>query len=228
MNMRSDTTHASHLSGTGRSSFRALASIRRRPNLIWALVLALVGWSVAGVAVFGDVQQRQVARSLAAAAGLTAIPGSGIEIVLTDAASVSSSGGDPRTPLVQDGDVVLLNMMLWYGGAQAVAVNGERITAQTTIVSSGPTLLINGRRTVGPFHVTAIGDPVVLRGAVEARGGVLDGLRQSGLGVHVTAKRSMVVAAGASERWGHVPSARLGSSACPSDGLPATGAITRR
>lgn len=202
--MKRDTTHASPLNGTGRSSFRALASILRRPSLTWALSLALVGWSVAGVAVLGDVQEHQVARSLAAAAGLTAIPGSGIEIVLTDAASASSSGADPRVALVQDGDVVLLNMMLWYGGAQAVAVNGERITAQTTIVSSGPTLLINGRRTVGPFHVTAIGDPVVLRGSVEARGGVLDSLRQSGLGVHVTTKRAMVVAAGASEQWGHV------------------------
>ena len=98
----------------------------------------------------------------------------------------------------------MLNMMLRYGGAQAVAVNGERITAQSTIVSSGPTLLIDGRRTVGPFHVTAIGDPIVLRGAVEARGGVLDGLRRAGLGVHVTTKQAMVVPAGASEQWERV------------------------
>jgi len=148
------------------------------------------------------VQEHQVARRLAAAAGLTAVPGPGIEIVLTDAPSVSSPSEDPSAALVQDGDVVLLNMMLWYGGAQAVAINGARITAQTTIVSSGPTLLIDGRRTVGPFHVTAIGDPVVLRGAVETRGGVLDGLRRAGLGVHVTTKWAMVVPAGASVEGG--------------------------
>jgi len=187
----------------GRRSSRALASILRRTGLTWALTLALAGWCVAGVAVLGDMREHQVARSLAAAAGLTAIPGPGIEIVLSDATRALSSD-DPSAALVQDGDVVLLNMMLWYGGAQAVAVNGERITAQSTIVSSGPTLLIDGRRTVGPFHVTAIGDPIVLRGAVEARGGVLDGLRRAGLGVHVTTKQAMVVPAGASEQWERV------------------------
>src|SRR5579864_7341491 len=93
--MERDAIHASPLSavitGTGRSSFRALASILRRPGLTWALTLALVGWSVAGVAVLGDVHEHQVARSLAAAAGFTAVPGPGIEIVLTDATSASSS-----------------------------------------------------------------------------------------------------------------------------------------
>jgi hypothetical protein len=203
--------HATHVSPVSvainrnrGSSVRARASILRRTGLMWTLTLALAGWSVAGVAVLGDVQEHHVARRLAAAAGLTAISGPGIDIVLTDASGAFSSSADPSAALVQDGDVVSLNMMLWYGGAQAVAVNGARITAQSTIVSSGPTLVIDGRRMVGPFHVSAIGDPVVLRGTVEARGGVLDDLRRAGLGVRVTTSRAMVVPAGTSEQWGPV------------------------
>ncbi len=203
--MERHATHASPLAvainGNGRSSVRARASILRRTGLMWTLTLALAGWSVAGVAVLGDVQEHHVARRLATAAGLTALSGPGIDIVLTDAPGALSSSADPSAALVQDADVVLLNMTLWYGGARAVAVNGARISAQSTIVSSGPTLLIDGRRMVGPFHVTAIGDPVVLLGTVGARGGILDGLRRDGLGVRVTASRAMVVPAGTGDQW---------------------------
>ncbi len=201
------------ISGNRPQSAGAAGAIRRRTGLIWALTLALAGWCLAGVAILGDVQEHRVARDLAAAAGLTAIPGSGIEILVTDATSGSSSATDPSAALVQDSDVALLNMTLWYGGAQAVAVNGARITAQRTIVSSGPTLLIDGRRTVSPFHVTAIGDPVVLRGAVEARGGVVDGLRHAGLGVSVTTRRAMVVPASATEHVSPSPGSATATSA---------------
>jgi uncharacterized protein YlxW (UPF0749 family) len=34
--------------------------------------------------------------------------------------------------LVQDGDLVVLNMMLWFGGAKAVAINGERATVKSS------------------------------------------------------------------------------------------------
>lgn len=102
--------------------------------------------------------------------------------MLTEGTTTSRPAGNANAMLVQDGDLILLNMMLWYGGARAVAINGKRITAQSAIISSGPTLLINGCRTVGPFHVTAIGDPAVLRGALETRGGAVDRMQEAGLG----------------------------------------------
>jgi uncharacterized protein YlxW (UPF0749 family) len=98
--------------------------------------------------------------------------------------------------LVQDSDLTFLVMMLWYGGARAIAINGERVTTLTTITSSGPTLLINGRRLVGPFEVVAVGDPRVLRGVLETRGGFADRMRQSGLGVRISAHPAIAVPAG--------------------------------
>jgi len=64
--------------------------------------------------------------------------------------------------------------------------------AQSAITSSGPTLLINGRRTAGPFHVMAIGDPAVPRGALEPRGGVVDRMQEAGLEVQIVVQQALV------------------------------------
>ena len=172
--------------------------------MVWA-ALALAGWSAAGLAVAMAVREHHVTSHLVALAGFTPIPGPGIEIVLTDGTTTPRPPDYPDAMLVQGGDLILLNMMLWYGGAQAVAINGERITAQSAITSSGPTLLINGRRTVGPFHVTAIGDPAVLRGALETRGGVVDRMQEAGLGVRIAVQRALVVPPARSEQWRSAP-----------------------
>jgi hypothetical protein len=197
-------TPASMTGGRPWAFLRGRTPALRWNAMTWA-AFALVGWSVAGLAVAVVVREHQVTSRLVALAGFTPIPGPGIEIMLTDGTTTPRSGDNTNVMLVQDGDLILLNMMLWYGGARAVAINGERITAQSAITSSGPTLLINGRRTVGPFHVTAIGDPAVLRGALETRGGVVDQMQDAGLGVHIVVQPALVVPAARSEQSRSVP-----------------------
>lgn len=159
---------------------------------LWVLV-ALAGWGAAGAGVAAVMRAHQASSHLAALSGLTAVQGAGIEVVVTD--SVARGRGSPSVVLVQDGDLVFLNMMLWYAGARAVAINGERITAQSTITSSGPTVMINGRRMVGPFQVLAVGDPDVLRGVLEARRGVVDRMRDAGLRVDIVTRGILTVPA---------------------------------
>ncbi len=171
----------------------ALARLRAGP-VVW-IVLAVAGWATAGGLAVATVRAHQVAARFAAEAGRTPVSGPGIEIVLTDASRAPRTGENPSLALVQDSDLIFLNMMLWYGGARAVAINGERVTAQTTITSSGPTLVINRRRLVGPFHVVAVGDPRVLRGVIETRGGFADRMRESGLGVEIHTHPNLVVPA---------------------------------
>jgi uncharacterized protein YlxW (UPF0749 family) len=81
-------------------------------------------------------------------------------------------------------------------GPRAVAINGERVTAATTITSSGPAILINGRRFVGPFDVAAVGDPRVLQGVLETRGGFAERARDSGLGLLISVRPAITVPAG--------------------------------
>ena len=53
---------------------------------------------------------------------------------------------------------------LWAAGAEAIAVNGERITPTTAIIDVGPSILVNAAYLAGPYQVTAIGpDDLYLR-----------------------------------------------------------------
>ena len=161
---------------------------------VWML-LAAAGWTAAAAAVSMAVHQQQRAAQYAAFAGLTQVSGPGVDVTLTDSSRAIQPGDNPSAALVQDSDLTFLVMMLWYGGARAIAINGDRVTALTTITSSGPTLLINGRRLVGPFQVVAVGDPMVLRGVLETRDGFAARMRESGLGVRISERRSVTVPA---------------------------------
>ncbi len=174
--------------------------VLRPGRAVW--IALIIGWGVAGVAAVSAVHEHRAATRFATLAGFTPIRGPGIEVVVSDVTGSFQTGENLSEALVQDGDLVVLNMMLWFGGAEAVAINGERVTATSTITSSGPTILINGHRTVGPFHVFAVGDPQVLREVLEAQGGLVDSMRAAGIGVQIVRHRELTVPAFRGERRG--------------------------
>lgn len=93
--------------------------------------------------------------------GLVDVRGPGITIKLDDA-----SVRRPDTPLkwliIHDYDVRTILNDLKKAGAQAIAVNGERLVPMSEQVCAGPTILINGNRHPVPYYIEAIGDPDVL------------------------------------------------------------------
>jgi uncharacterized protein YlxW (UPF0749 family) len=46
---------------------------------------------------------------------------------------------------------------LWLAGAEAIAVNGERLTTSSAIIDIGGSVLVNAAYLAGPFDVSAIG-----------------------------------------------------------------------
>jgi uncharacterized protein YlxW (UPF0749 family) len=46
---------------------------------------------------------------------------------------------------------------LWLAGAEAIAVNGERVTVATAIVDIGGSILVNSAYVAAPYQVSAIG-----------------------------------------------------------------------
>ncbi len=178
-----------HLQTARRAGTRLL-----RPGLaVW--IALVMGWGTAGAAAVAAVREHRAASRLSTMGGFTPVRGPGIEVVVSDATRPLRKGENPGEMLVQDGDLIVLNMMLWYGGARAVAINGERVTATTTIMSSGPTILINGHRNVGPFRVVAIGDPRVLQQVLEGHGGFVDRMRGADIGVQVVQHGELTVPA---------------------------------
>jgi len=98
-------------------------------------------------------------------AGLTDVKGPGIVIKLDDATPGKTEVA-LNALLVHDQDIKVILNELKSAGAQAISINGERITAVSEQVCAGPTILINKNRHSVPYEICAIGDPDVLYDAL--------------------------------------------------------------
>jgi uncharacterized protein YlxW (UPF0749 family) len=58
--------------------------------------------------------------------------------------------------------------LLWARGAEAVAVNDQRVVPTTSFYYAGVNILVNtASRLTGPYQVTAIGDPPALEAGLD-------------------------------------------------------------
>jgi uncharacterized protein YlxW (UPF0749 family) len=89
-------------------------------------------------------------------AGTTAMSGPGLEVRISDAGAKASESD--RTALsVHDVDLQLVVNALWAAGAEAIAVNGQRLVATSPIRAAGETITVNFRPLVPPYKVEVIG-----------------------------------------------------------------------
>lgn len=96
------------------------------------------------------------------AAGLLPLKGQGITVTLDDSSRAVGAGGDPASYLVHDYELRDVINLLWSSGAEAVAVNDERLASGTSIYCVGSTILVNNTRLSPPYEIRAIGDAVAL------------------------------------------------------------------
>jgi uncharacterized protein YlxW (UPF0749 family) len=130
-----------------------------------------------------ETLQKQV-EQFRLALGLRALQGPGVVVRVTD----------PRLQPTQTGPVVIhyqdlvgIANELWAAGAEAVAINGQRIFATSGFSQVGGTIIVNLQRLTPPYVMEAIGDPATLEGALTIRGGLVEGLR--GLGLQISIER---------------------------------------
>lgn len=133
--------------------------------------------------------------TLRTAAGLTALRGPGLAVTITDSRRALRPGEDPNLVLIHYSDVRAVVNMLWAAGAEAVAVNDERIIATTGLSCVGTTILCNTRRMAPPYRVVAVGNQDTMMAAAQARGGILDQLRAFEFPVTVTTGTDLLVPA---------------------------------
>ncbi len=62
-------------------------------------------------------------------------------------------------------------------GAEAICLNGVRLTIRSALVADQAGVLVDGRRIEPPFVFQAVGEPATMATALNRRGGVLDLLR---------------------------------------------------
>ncbi len=91
------------------------------------------------------------------AAGLIALTGTGIVIKLEDSTQPVPPDGNDADYLAGAADLRTVVALLWQSGAEAIAINGERIAGSTAIIDIGGSVLINAAYVAGPFQVFVIG-----------------------------------------------------------------------
>ncbi|MFF1544527.1 DUF881 domain-containing protein [Streptomyces sp. NPDC058291] len=98
--------------------------------------------------------------------GAVEVHGPGVKLVVDDAKEATSGGGGgPRetagfsdTGRVRDRDMQRVVNGLWASGAEAVSINGQRLTALSAIRAAGEAILVDNKPLVPPYTVLAVGD----------------------------------------------------------------------
>ncbi|MBM9622818.1 DUF881 domain-containing protein [Streptomyces zhihengii] len=134
-------------------------------------------------------------------AGATPVEGPGVKLVVDDAKDTAQGGDGPRessgfsdTGRVRDRDMQRVVNGLWESGAEAVAINGQRLTALSAIRAAGDAILVDNRPLVPPYTVLAVGDGDKLSTAFQdsADGQYLHALQESfGIRTRISAEESV-------------------------------------
>jgi uncharacterized protein YlxW (UPF0749 family) len=130
----------------------------------------------------GDGQSKmlnQELQKMKLLAGLTEVKGPGIILTLQDSPTGPPSNRtfEAENYLIHDWTIQRALHELNASGAEALSINGQRVTSRTPVRCVGPTAMINNVPTASPYEIKAIGDPNTLAGGLTIRDGFADSLR---------------------------------------------------
>ena len=109
-------------------------------------------------------------------AGLLPVKGPGIVVTLDDSKRKIKAGEDLENYIIHDYDLREVVNELWTSGAEAIAINNQRIVVSSEIRCVGSTVLVNGVRLAPPYMVKAVGDADSLINALTMPGGIISAL----------------------------------------------------
>ena len=104
--------------------------------------------------------------------GLVEVSGSGVEVTISGPIGVL--------------DLHDLINELRNAGAEALALNHERLVVRSAISTDGQVVTVDGRPVQGPYHLQAIGDPHTLEGGLNRPGGLVELLQHADREVSIT------------------------------------------
>lgn len=127
--------------------------------------------------------------------GLSELTGRGVEVTLKDSNAAQKLNENPNLYIIHDEDLLRVINELKAAGAEAIAINGQRLIATSEISCNGPAIRINKKALVPPFVITAIGNPETMEGGLNMRGGVAEFLQFFGIQVSVKKLEQLTVPA---------------------------------
>jgi uncharacterized protein YlxW (UPF0749 family) len=136
------------------------ADLRGQLAVAEAQVLDFQTASTTSSSALAEVNRRLEEARLAA--GLTAVEGPGVVIEISDSRRVIPNGENPANYIVLVDDLRDIVVALWASGAEAIAINGERLVATSSIYGVGASVLVNTAFLSPPFRIEAIGSSGIL------------------------------------------------------------------
>ena len=133
------------------------------------------------------------AQRLSVLTGAGKVKGQGVRVVVDDAPNATSDRNK-----VLDSDLQKLVNGLWEAGAEAISINGQRLTNLSAIRQAGLAINVDYRPLTAPYTVLAIGNPNTLpsRFAETTHGATWFDLQQQvGLRFDMTTDRALVLPA---------------------------------
>ncbi len=135
-----------------------------------------------------DLQAR--IEELRSAAGLTERTGDGVMITLDDARTTTpGQASNVDKSICHSTDLTDIVNAAWHGGAESIAINGERVVGSTSVYCVGSTIMVNGTLMSPPFAIAVIGPQNELLAAYDDPNELRDVKQRRdvyGLGFHVT------------------------------------------
>ncbi|MGH3472594.1 MAG: DUF881 domain-containing protein [Nocardioidaceae bacterium] len=98
-------------------------------------------------------------QALQMSAGTIGVTGPGVVVTVDNAAASLGSGNGG---VILDKDLQALANGLWASGAEAISINGRRLTSLSAIRKAGQAITVNYRSLTPPYVVTAVGNPDTL------------------------------------------------------------------
>lgn len=126
-------------------------------------------------------------------AALVPLEGEGVIVRMDDSTKPAKAGENPNLYVIHDDDLLRVVNELRAAGAEAIAINGQRLTGASEIRCAGPTLSVNNVRSSAPFEIRAIGDKKSLENALRMRGGVAETLGVWGIQLDIKASNDVYI-----------------------------------
>lgn len=116
-------------------------------------------------------------------AGLTNVEGEGVVVTLEDNEDEQITSRH------------LLNLVneLKYAGAEAISINGNRITNFTDIVDVNYVIMMDGIKLSSPYEVKAIGNQTYLSSTLNSKDGFLVTYRETGLNISMNEEKKVLI-----------------------------------
>lgn len=103
----------------------------------------------------------------------TSLKGSGLTLTLDDAPNTNKDGSADRvdssfgTGRVSAADLQIVVNGLWGGGAEAISINGHRLSSTAAIRFAGQAIIVDFRPLSRPYVITALGDSQAMQSSFE-------------------------------------------------------------